>query len=363
MKLKLLLLTILPAVLMPASPASALTYVYVSNVESSDIHVLRLDEASGELTLIEKVPIPGITTSDNSTPMAVGPERRFLYVATRGEPKTVAGFALDPASGKLTYVASGPLADSTAYIVIDRTGRFLLGAAYPGHKLTVNPIGPPGTVQPPQQILSDYPSPHSIQLDATNRHVLAPSVSGDRINQFKFDATTGRLTPNTPSSVQLKDKSGPRHLIFSPNNLFAYVIGGVDGDVHVFDYDAGTGQLAMKQSVGALPPGFKGTPKAADIHITPDGRFLYSSERTSSTLAGFKVDPEDGTLTSIGNWPTEKQPRGFNIDPSGRFLLAAGQLSHALSCYRIDATSGQLILLKSYPMGKNPNWVEIVQLP
>src|SRR2546428_1520591 len=96
-----------------------------------------------------QVPIPGITKPGNSTPMAVSPDRRFLYVGTRGEPKVAAGFAIDSASGTLKYVASGSLADSMAYLSTDRTGHFLLRASYPGHKITVNPIGPPGTVQPP----------------------------------------------------------------------------------------------------------------------------------------------------------------------------------------------------------------------
>jgi len=362
-KLNLLLLVFLTALVSLSRVTFASTYVYVSNAKSSDIHVLQLNEANGELTPVETVAIPGITTPGISTPMAVGPDQRFLYVATRGEPQITAGFALDPTSGKLTHVASGPLADSTAYIAIDRNGRFLLGASYPGHKLTVNPIEPPGTVQAPQQILTGYPNAHSIYLDSANRHALAPTLGDDRINQFDFDAATGLLTPNTPASVQLKDKSGPRHLVLSPNELFVYVLGESDGAVHVFDYAIHTGQLAAMQTVSALPPGFHGEPRAADIHITPDGRFLYASERASNTLAGFKVDPRDGTLNSIGSWPTEEQPRAFNIDPSGQFLLAAGQLSHALSCYRINATSGELILLKSYPMGQNPNWIEIVKLP
>ena len=131
----------------------------------------------------------------------------------------------------------------------------------------------------------------------------------------------------------------------------------------MFDYDAGTGQLKEKQTVSALPPDFQGKPSAADLHITPDGKFLYGSERTTSTLAGFKVDPANGMLSPIGSVPTEKQPRGFNIDSSGRYVLAVGQLSHGLSSYRIDADSGTLIKLKEYPMGKNPNWIEIVDFP
>jgi 6-phosphogluconolactonase len=131
----------------------------------------------------------------------------------------------------------------------------------------------------------------------------------------------------------------------------------------VFDFDAGAGQLNEKQAVSALPPDFQGKPSAADIHITPDGKFLYASERTSSTLACFKIDPANDMLSPVGSVPTEKQPRGFNIDPSGRYLLAAGQLSHGLSSYRIDLESGKLTKLKEYPMGRNPNWIEIVDLP
>jgi len=132
---------------------------------------------------------------------------------------------------------------------------------------------------------------------------------------------------------------------------------------YVFDYDAGAGRLKEKQAVSALPPEFQGKPSAADLHLTPDGRFLYASVRATSTLAGFKVDPAGGTLTPIGSVPTEKQPRGFNIDPSGRYLLAVGQLSHGMSTYRIDAESGKLTKLKEYPMGQNPNWIEVVELP
>ena len=141
------------------------------------------------------------------------------------------------------------------------------------------------------------------------------------------------------------------------------MLGERDGSMTVLDYEVSTGQLREKQRVSALPPGFQGSPLAADLHITPDGRFLYGSERTSSTLTGFTVDPIHGTLSTIGSVPTETQPRGFNIDPSGRYLLAVGQLSHALSIHQIDAATGHLTKLNDYPMGNNPNWVEVVELP
>jgi 6-phosphogluconolactonase len=348
---------------MMASPARAATFVYVGNAESNEVIVLQLDRQSGDLTTVEKVPIPGITKPGISTPMAVSPDRRILYVGTRGEPQIVAGFAIDPATGKLKHLGSGPLPDSMAYIATDRTGRYLLGASYPGHKVTVSPIGPPGTVQPAHQILPDHPNAHSILPDAGNRNVIVPTLGNDSVNQFRFDAATGKLTPNAPPSVRVKEKAGPRHFVFHPNGKIVYVLGELDGAVYVFDYDAATGQLKEKQSASALPPDFQGKPSAADLHITPDGRFLYGSERTSSTLAGFKVDPATGTLTPIGSVATEKQPRGFNIDSTGRYLLAVGQLSHGLSSYRIDPESGKLAKLKEYPMGKNPNWVEILDFP
>ena len=341
----------------------AATFVYVGNTDSNEIYVLQLNRQSGDLTVVERVPIPGIEKPGNSTPMAVSPDRRFLYAGARGEPKIAAGFAIDPASGKLKHVGSGPLADSLAYIATDRTGRFLLGASYPGHKVTVNPIEPPGTVQPQQLVLLNYPNAHSILADAANRHVLVPTLGNDRINQFTFDAATGKLAPTTSPAAEVKPKAGPRHFRFHPGGKLVYVIGELDGAVYVFDYNAATGDFTQKQTVSALPPDFQGKPSAADIHITPDGKFLYASERTSSTLAGFRVDPAKGTLTPIGSVPTEKQPRGFAIDTSGRYLLAVGQLSHGLSSYAIDPACGKLTKLKEYPMGKNPNWIEIVDLP
>jgi 6-phosphogluconolactonase len=341
----------------------AATVVYVGNAESNEILVLRLDRQHDDLTLVERVPIPGIDTPGLSTPMAVSPDRRFLYVGTRGEPKIAAGFAIDPAAGTLRHVASGPLADSMAYVATDRTGRFLLGASYPGHKITVNPIGPPGTVQAPRQVLSGLPNAHSIGVDPANRHVLVPTLGNDRVNQFTFDAATGTLGPNTPPAVEVRAKAGPRHFVFHPGGAHVYVLGELDGAVYVFDYDGGAGTLAPKQAMSALPADFQGKPAAADLHVTPDGRFLYASVRASSTLAGFRVDPTSGTLTPIGSVPTEQQPRGFNIDPSGRYLLAVGQRSHALSSYAIDPASGTLVRLQEYPMGRNPNWIEIVDLP
>jgi 6-phosphogluconolactonase len=348
---------------MAMSAANAATVVYVGNAESNDIHVLRLDPSNGELTAVEKVPIPGLTKAGPTTPMAVSPDRTVLYVGTRGEPLMVSSFAIDRSTGKLTHLANAALPDSMAYIATDRSGRFLLSASYGGHKVAVSPIGPNGVVQPAHQIVDTAPNAHAILADPANRFVLATSLGGDVVNQYRFDSASGKLAPNDPPSAPVKDEAGPRHFVFHPNGKLVYLLNELDGSVVVFDYDPEKGRLTDRQTVSALAPGFDGKPWAADLHLTPDGKFLYASERSSSTLAAFKVDPANGTLSLIAHDPTEKQPRGFAIDPSGRYLLAVGQLSHALSAYRIDPETGKLTKLEEHPMGQNPNWVEVVALP
>ncbi len=121
---------------------------------------------------------------------------------------------------------------------------------------------------------------------------------------------------------------------------------------------------ARRQSASALPADDAvDEPWAADLHLRPDGRFLYASERRSSTLAAFAVDAERGTLAPIGSVATESEPRGFAISPDGRFLIAVGQASHRLSRYAIDPPTGTLAKLGDQPVGQGPNWVEIVDLP
>jgi 6-phosphogluconolactonase len=351
------------ALALAAGPTCADTLVYVGCTDSNEIAVLQLDAKSGDLTAVEKITIPGIAKTAGSTPIAISPDKKFLFAATRGEPMVAASFRIDPATGKLSHVANGPLDGSMAYITTDRTGRFLLAASYPHNKVTVNPIAPDGTVQPPKQIVPTEPNAHAIQPDASNRFVLATSLGGNLVKQFRFGAMTGTLSPNDPPATAVKAGAGPRHFAFHPSNGRVYLLNELDASVYVFAYDPKTGTLNELQTTSALPETKPEKIWAADIHLAPDGKFLYASERGSSTIAAFKVDPTDGTLTLIGHTPTEQQPRSFAIDPTGRYLLAVGQLSHAMTSYAIDPATGKLAKLKQYPMGKNPNWVEIVNLP
>jgi 6-phosphogluconolactonase len=352
------------AAAMLISSAHAATFVYVGNADSQDITVLEL-KSNGDLAPVETAGVPGPTKPGSSMPLAVSPDKTRLYAGLRSEPYSVVTFAIDARTGKLSPIGSGPLADSMAYIATDRSGKYLLSASYGGSKVTVNPIGPDGLVQPAQQIIATEPNAHCIMADPSNRYALHTSLGGDLVYQEKFDAKTGRLTPNDPPSVSVKPKgsakAGARHLVFSPSGTFVYLVDELDGSIDVFPWDAKTGTLKKQVQVAtSLPKGFEGRPWAADIHLTPDGKFLYASERTTSTLAAFSIDPRTGFLTTIDSYPTEKQPRAFNIDPSGRYLLAVGQLSNSMTSYAIDKATGRLTKLKEYPVGKNPTWIEIV---
>jgi len=340
------------------------TVVYVSNAGSKEIYILAMNRDSGDLSMLDKVPVPGTDKpSPASTPMAVSPDHRFLYAALRSDTFPASSFAIDGASGRLTHLATTPLQASMAYIITDRTGRYLLSASYPGNELTINPIDDKGIiVEKTTQIIPNRPKSHCILVDATNKYCYATSLGSDILMEWKFDPATGTLSPNGPGEVHTKPGAGPRHMALHPNQRFLYLITETTDTIGAYAIDPGTGTLTELQFVDARPEGFKEQPAAADLHVTPDGRFLYGSERKTSTLAGYRIDPEKGTLSPIGHFPTEKTPRGFNIDPRGRFLLSVGLDSNAMTVYRIDPQSGALTDLKQYLMGQQPNWIEIVDL-
>ena len=288
-----------------------------------------------------------------------------------------------PASGELKLVGTGSLAESFPYISLDHSGRFLFGASYGANLISVNPVGADGRIGEPMQVVPTARNAHSIRSDNSNRFVFVPHLGTDQVFQFLFDEKTGRLTANTPPVLQLKQGTGPRHLVVSQDNRFIYVLNELTGTVTALALDSSTGLLTELDSVSVLPPetklvpgmprGAVGTPGAnqaprntdndiwaADLHLTPNGRFLYASERTTSTIGAFRVDTTSGKLTYVGSTPTEKQPRGFNIDSTGRFIVVSGEKSDMLAVYSIQTESGALKEIGRYPAGKGANWVEIV---
>lgn len=326
-------------------------FVFISHADSGDVHTLALN-ADGDLR-----PVSAVTLGGTLMPMALSPCGRWLYVARRSEPLAVITLAVDATTGQLQSLGEAALPGSMAYVSTDPSGRWLFAASYPANCVSVSPIADSGIAGDVQQLVATPPHAHGILSAPDNRHVLVTSLGGDQVLQFRFDAATGQLSPNTPPAWPQRPGAGPRHLRFHPNGRFVYLLNELDATLDVLAYDAPTGTLAHLQTLPTLPPGFSGPPAAADLHLTPDGRWLYTSERTSSTLAAFAVDASTGRVEPRGHTATESGPRGFAITPDGQHLLAVGQLSHHLSRYRIDPATGSLALQQRLPMGQNPNWI------
>jgi 6-phosphogluconolactonase len=342
------LLTVLAA-LLPATTARTDTFLYVSVAAEKRIAVFRLDADTGRLTH------QGDAKVEAGEPgaLAVDPEKRFLLAAIRSTGK-LASFRIDPATGRLTPVNTVPAGPDPAHIATDRTGRYLLTAYYVAAKVTVHTLDNDGMLsEQPLQSIPTADKAHAIVPDPSNRFVFVPHTGPDLIFQFTFNAQTGRLSANAPARFQTPPGAGPRHLAFHPSKSIAYVDNEQGSSVTAYTLDRKAGSLKGLQTVSTLPPDFKGTNACAEIKVHLSGRFAYVSNRGHDSIAAFALDG-DGNLSVIGQVPTEKTPRSFDIDPSGKYLLTAGESSGKLAGYRIDANTGNLMRLATYEVGKKP---------
>ena len=366
------------------SMSAANTFVYVSNAQDGNIDAYVMDKSTGALTPIGKAEAAKLVM-----PMTASPSKKYLYAVIRSQPTRVLTYAIDPATGALTQKASAPLPDSMPYVSTDHTGRYLFTASYGGDKLAVSPIGENGLVEAEAiQVIATGRNAHAILPDRSNKFVYATTLGANQVLQFIFDAKTGKLSPNEPAAVSPEAGHGPRHMAFSPDNKNLYVLNELSGHVTQYAVDAAKGTLTLVASISSVPaeaglvwgapqapagaapaPGAAAAPKddkpkvwAADIQITPNGKFLYSTERTSNKIALFTVTAETGKLVYVANFATEAQPRGIKIDPSGQYLVASGEKSDRLSVYKIDQSTGKLGEASRFPVGNGANWVEIVDI-
>jgi 6-phosphogluconolactonase len=184
--------------------------------------------------------------------------------------------------------------------------------------------------------------PHSIVLSADDRFAYVPDLGTDKIMIYKVDYENGKLLPNEMPFVQLPAGSGPRHFTIHPNNKFAYAINELTSTVASFSFDPATGTLGVTGYAPTLPAGFRGDNLTADIHISPDGKYLYGSNRGPNSIAGFSIDGNSGTLSPVGHWPVQgTAPRNFMITDDGKLLYAANQNSGNITVFKIE-TNGSL---------------------
>lgn len=324
--------------------------------KSEGIYLLRLNLSTGELNQIATT--KGVV---NPSYLALDSRRRYLYAVNEVEEfagrksGAVSAFAVDQKTGELRFLNQQPsLGGAPCYVSLDNSGKFALVANYVGGNVSVLPVRSDGSLGEATDVKQDQgasvnkvrqegPHAHCILPDQSGRHVYACDLGTDRIMIYRFDSKEGKLIPNEQAWVQVKAGSGPRHLTFHPNGRHAYVMNELNSTVTAFAHDSMKGTLAELQSVSALPDDFKGTNTSADIHLSPDGKFLYCSNRGHDSIAAFGVDASTGRLSFIAHTPTGgKTPRNFAVDPTGNFLLAANQNSDTIVVLRRDSRTGKL---------------------
>ncbi len=240
------------------------------------------------------------------------------------------------------------------HISLDRTGRFALVANYDSGSVAVFAIKPDGSlgeqtgfdqhagkgVDPDRQ---EGPHAHCVITDPADKFVLCTDLGVDKIYIYKFDAVTGKITPNTPAFGTVKPGSGPRHIMFSPNGKVLYCINEMGGTITAFNWDASAGSLTEFQTISTLPADFKAFNKDAELAFHPNGKFLYASARGHDAIAVFAIDPKTSMLSLVQDMPVGgKTPRYFGFDPTGQWIVAGHQDSNSAAVFRVDANTGKL---------------------
>ena len=336
---------------------SLLVYVgtYTSG-KSEGIYLYRLNLSSGELKHVA-------TTNGVKDPsfLTIAPSRRYLYAVNEVEEfagqksGAVSAFAVDQRTGELRFLNQQPsLGGAPCYVTMDDAGKFVLVANYVAGNVAVLPVQSDGSLGQAADLKQyqgssinrerqEGPHAHCIVLDPAGRFVYSCDLGTDKVMIFRFDAQAGKLIPNEEPWVQLKPGAGPRHLTFHPGGKYAYVINEMHATVTVFAVDQQKGSLKEVQTVPTLPADFKAENTSADIHVSPNGRFLYCSNRGHDSIAAFKIDARTGRLSFIAHESTQgRAPRNFAIDPTGAFLLAANQKSDNIVTFQLDQKTGRL---------------------
>lgn len=328
--------------------------VYIANPISGLIHVFQLT-ASG-LT-----PLQQVQTGGEVQPLVISPDRRWLYAGVRPDFK-VLSYPIGP-NGRLGEPVSAPLAGSASHSCTDATGQRFFAASYAFNHVSVSRMDEAGRVQEMVQRLDGMMAAHSVTLlvDGQGRQeLLVACLKEDLIRRFVLD-DEGRLAPHPLGDIETATGAGPRHLALHPTNGSLYCLNELDGTLNHYQREQ-DGRILLRGSLDMLPPGYEGERWGADLHLTPDGRFLYTSERASSLLTLFGVSETDGRLRVLAHFPTAPCPRGFAIDHGGRWLIATGQTCEDLILHRIDAQTGQLTQEARHGVGQGAMWVRVLAL-
>jgi len=334
--------------------------------------VFEVNKQTGQLSTLQELPLPG------AGPFTFAPNRKWMYAAAttdadgRRSP-ALATLEIGP-GGRLKLAHIAPVKLRPGYLMTDNNGEFLAGNHYGPGKASIWKIDPLYRGVTLHE-LNFEPKAHSAVFSPDNHWLLVPATGPNKVFINHFTAQVGDSEPNDPPFARgpagEREARQPRHLIFHPNLSVAYTSNEREQPgVGVWQWDTEAGRLKPIQNIVTQPPGFEGRISTADLHLTPDARFLYLSNRDVTrrgaptgrdSIVGFRVDARTGRLELIGHTPCERVPRSFTIDQLGRFLYVAGQGDARLGAYRIGK-DGSLKKLRQYRVGNGPIWVETLSI-
>lgn len=293
--------------------------------------------------------IRSVESGPNPSFLCLSPGGRYLYAANETRESQVSAFKIDPQDGGLSFInrvtTSG---NNSCYASLSPSERWLLVSNYSSGSLTVLPVREDGSLGPlvdlvqhdgsgPHLARQEQAHAHSMRFDPSRQFALAADLGMDRILVYSLDEALGKLCLHDGISGSAEPGAGPRHMEWHPGGKTLYVANELNSTVAVYAWDAGHGHLDLRQTLSTLPfgaDGFENT--VADIHLTPNGRFLYVSNRGHNSLAAFRVDATSGWLTRVGVYPSGGDwPRNFAIHPDGKYLLAANQYSGNVVVFQI----------------------------
>ena len=333
---------------------------YTGPGKSEGIYVYKFNAKTGEATYNTKAVIP------NPSYLAVSRDKKKVYaVSEQGKGKgSVSAFNFDDRTGALSFintVSSG--GDGPCYVSVNDVGNCVFTANYSGGSLGATHVNADGSLDSNVQSIQHEgksihkdqykPHVHSVVVSPDNKYLIAADLGTDKIHVYKIDASAKQiLTENDPAFVTTKPGSGPRHLTFHPNGKCLYSVNELDGSVNAFKYD--DGKLEQIQSVSLLPEGFNGTIEAADIHISPDAKFLYASNREDLNQISTFAIQKNGQLKFVSRDSVlGKAPRNFAIDPTGNYVLVANQNTDEVVVFKRNKKSGNLTFTgKKFPVSR-----------
>jgi 6-phosphogluconolactonase len=352
MKLFIFLVTLNFPIIIIAQNNYLLIGTYTST-KSKGIYVYKFDTINAENSFVS------VTKTSNPSFLTVSPNKKFIYAVGENVDSTihpiggtVSAFSFNKINGTLTAINKQPSGGKNpCYVTIDKTGKWIFVGNYSSGTVGMFSANKDGSINNLKQVIThegnsintqrqESPHVHATVLSADNKYLYVPDLGIDKVIVYALDKKKGQL--NFSSNAISQPGSGPRHFTFHPNNKYAYLMEELTGTV-VF-YTVNKGALKQQQRISALPKDFKGTIGSADIHVSPDGKFLYCSNRgESNNISIFYIDAKGGKLTIAGHQSTlGKTPRNFNFDPSGNFLLVANQNSDEIVIFKIDKKTGLL---------------------